>query len=170
MKKILNVTLALIVIAATLLSLTSCSEYKGRTENERTYYLPHDMQERSFPDIPIAYSNNEATFVLIVWGRAELADQWYLDEDFDVFTLTEKFIYYNGYGPEYEYDEERGIVTLNALATEYEGQTELDYFFNFLAVTDGYAYIVTMHCDEDLKDKYAPLFDEWASMFTVAGA
>lgn len=169
MKNLLKTLAVLLLVAICTLTAVSCE--KGgdvtRTENELTYTLPPDMTERNYQDIPVAFSNGEATFVLIVWGRREYATNWYISEEFDVIDATEKHIEANGYANEYDYDEVRGVTTLSAYATEYEGSEELDFFYNLIAVTENYVYIVTMHCDEELGEKYKPVFEDWAAKITV---
>jgi len=169
MKRFINTLISICLILASIFSLISCSpdSLVKYTENEITYYLPRYMEKRELPNIPFSFSNNEAEFVLIIWGKSELALNWYLDEDFDIIALADKFVYYNDYETTYKHDTERGVITLSAFATEYVDSFEIDYFYNLIGLTDNYAYIVTLHCDEELKDKYAPLFEEWASLITI---
>ncbi len=170
MKRAVKVLLAFLIIATTLVSTVSCKDDGPitYTENELTYVLPQDMTERNYEYIPIAYSNNEAKFVLMVFGRREFATDWYISEDFDVVSVTETFIEANKYGVGYNHDKERDVTTFSALATEYEDSEELDYFAHLIAVTEGYVYIVTMHCDEVYAEKYTPIFESWLSQIKVA--
>ena len=168
MKKTVKALALIILLCVAILSVTSCqNSYVTRKESELTYSLPRYMTERNYQNIQVAYSNGEATFVLMIWGREEIADSWDLSDEFGLVEMTERFIEFNEYEVDYLYDEQRNVTTLSTYATEYVGSDELDYFFNLLALTENYAYIVTIHCDEALAEEYAPLFEEWQSKISV---
>ena len=169
MKRIVNFLAAILLICSVSASLFACSgEYVKRTENELTYYLPQDFSEKNYEGIQVCYATPKATFILTVWSREQLASNWYITDDFDIIKLTEEFISLNEYEAEnYEYDEARGVTTLHAYATEYYDSDDIDLFYNLLAVTEGYAYIVTLHCDEAVAEEHIELFEDILSRIEV---
>ena len=170
MKRIVSLFVVFVLFAAMMLGLISCSndDFVMRKENEITYYLPKDFTEKNYEGIPLCYANNEAAFILTVWGRDELKNSWDLPSDFDIIRFTDEFMDLNDYqAGAYTYDEARGVTTLFAYATEYEDSDDIDLFCNLLALTDDYAYIVTLHCDEAYASKYTPLFEDILSRIEI---
>lgn len=178
MKRIVNILISMLLIFATLATLVGCDGFVKRTENEITYYLPGNFDEKNYEGIQVCYSDLKASFILTVWGKEELRKSWNADpylpyednlpEDFDVKNLTDAFIILNDYEKgAYKYDEARDVTTLFAYATEYYDAEQLDLFYNLLAVTEKYVYIVTLHCDESYAAEYTELFEDILSRIEI---
>lgn len=175
MKSILKgITLTLLVFCLAVSSV-SCGADSTLDENGNRLYsefgffyrLPIDMDKKSVPYASILHSNTEATFMMTHLDREGLEENE-IDPDIKITRYADKFILLNHYdGTEYNYDEESGKVDFFVEKT-FEEEEETVLYYHVLLRNEYVVYIVTMHCDISLKDKYAPIFSEWGSYIYVA--
>ena len=178
MKHLLKVFFAVMLLVATVISAVSCGSDSNVDENGNFLYgefgffyrLPPDMDKKTVSYASILHSNREATFMMTYLDTEGLEENEF-DPDIKINRYADKFILLNHYdGTEYNYDKESGKVDFFFEKTFDEGEEseETVLYYHLLIRNDYAVYIVTMHCDISLKDKYTPIFTEWGSYIYVA--
>ena len=174
MKKTVIALISIILSLATLISLVSCDEdvpegYVKYEEYGFTYMLPEEMDKKTVSYAAICHSNREAT-LMVDYFDAESLEEMEIDSNITIKRYADKFLLLNDYDDTvYTYDEERDRVYFFAEKTFDEGEVteESVLYYHLLMRNDYVVYIVTLYCDVSLKEKYTPIFLEWADRMSI---
>lgn len=174
MKKSITALISIILSLATLLSLVSCGEdvpdgYVKYEEYGFSYMLPVEMDKKTVSYAAICHSNREAT-LMVDYLEAESLEEMEIDPNITIKRYADKFLLLNDYDDTvYTYDEERDRVYFFAEKTFEKGEAneETVLYYHLLMRNDYVIYIVTLYCDISLKDKYTPIFLEWADYMSI---
>ena len=187
MKKILSLTLALVVLSLSVFALFSCGEDDGHYKKiGLSFYLtPGEFHESTYPDCDIAYTKImrdengnsqgiEAEFTVNAMSYQELEEATYNDMPdpwpTNVKDYIRNFVIVNGFSlKDYTYDEEKNIAQIK-IDFEYpaEAGDRPDEYCHFVVMDNGEAiYFITYSCKQTLREKYEPIFDSWVSMLEL---
>lgn len=173
MKIILKKIMLLVLQAAIIISLVSCNEddspFKTYKEYGLTYTLPKEMKVKNVEYADLCYFDGRAEVLISVFNRDLIgsADEGglNLNPDISVDDYAERFIFWNDYDTEFEFDEKRNVATF--FATPPEEYASNDEYYHVITRNHDYIYVVIMCCDSDIMDEYREKFIEWGNSVSV---
>ena len=171
MKKSILKLLSVILIASSLLCLLSSCKDEEEIDGYYVYGLHFDIGDGynaiKVPYAENCYTNGESFFFFQVFSGEGIEETLGYAPDITVERYTQQFCLENKLDPySYEYDSERDITTLKYVY-EYdksdEGTAHLppEFYYHMIMRGTAHLYIITMTCDEALRETYEPKFDSW---------
>ncbi len=167
MKRLFKTTLLLLLVLATLTAVAACKKDDGMRTYDSAglkFTLPKDMKEANVTYADLCYANGECEFFIYFYTNTELLTVLYIDKNSTVLEYADWFVNVANKDRyphiESEYDEERGVLRQWYV---YEPDGENTFYYDYIVRTDTNLYHVTMSCDGEDKEKYKPIFDEWAT-------
>lgn len=181
MKKILSLTLTLVILALSIFALFSCGNDGNYKKIGLSFYLPTEFTESNYADCDIAFTKLklgedgksegiEAEFTVNAMSYQELEESTYNNMPdpwpTNVRDYIRNFVIVNGFSlNDYTYDEERNVAEIK-IDFQYpaEAGDRPDEYCHFIVMDNGEAiYFITYSCKKTMREHYEPLFDEWAA-------
>ena len=169
MKTVIKKLLPIILIFATLFTLSGCGdkEWKTYKEGEFVYTLPRTMKKLSVPAeyADIVFGNSDgAEFCLFFYTPDQLFDtpisldkQCTTEEYADkYFSLMDGLKIYTGLVRTYDPETDVTVQT-------YIYEPENLFFYDYIIRNENVLVHVWMVVDADLREQYEPIFADWAS-------
>ena len=161
MKKIKYITVAVLLLLATVFSLASCG---GKYHVNGLHYT----LGKDFEHIKVTYSENcyydgHAYFYFNVYSHEGIEETLGFDGDITVEDYTKKFCALNGLPVVYEYDTERDRTIIKCHARDFslgsEPVIEEEFYYFTIFRGTAHLYIVTMSAPDEMRAEYEPMFD-----------
>ncbi len=173
MKKTLKTLLLFLLLLSTLIAAVSCKEDDGLVTYDTAgikFKLPKEMREANVSYADLAYAdNNGCEFFIYFYSATELLTMLYIDKDSTVLEYADWFVNVANKDRytdiEREYDEAGAKLIQHYL---YEPNGENIYFYDFIIRNESNLYHITMSCDGGAREKYKPIFDEWATYIELS--
>ncbi len=172
MKKIIVKLLFVIVLASTVLSVTSCDdgELKSYSEAGLNFKLPSNMKKFAVEWADICYGDYDNTtenplFFVYYYSSEALLEDLFLGTDITVSEYADWFINVNEYTNVEKTLSEDGT----SIVLKYIYEDESDFYFDYIVRNEAVLAHVTMCCRAEYRAKYEPIFTEWMSYISLAG-
>ena len=182
MKKILS----LILVLASLLLLASCGdtvEGEGNNHSEigLSFYLSDDFEKASFQGYSHAFTNGEAEFLINAMSYEQLESSEGSDGNYkepwpsDLYSYVRRFAIENNISLSnytFDHDKQRGDIKYVYDYELEEGEDEASRleseYCHYVFLDNGEAiYFITYSCRVSFREKYEPLFNDWASKLVL---
>lgn len=175
MKKLVSNLILISMMLGLALGLVSC----GEDENDLVSYaeagiyfkLPGYMEEYNVPAAQAdkCYGDRDnleegVEFSIYYYTKQTLMTTLFLSGDSTVKEYADWFVAANSYEMEIEEDYQE---TEQKITLKYYYEPEDIFFYDFILRDNLILVHVTMLCDNDYREKWEPIFDEWKSYISL---
>ena len=171
MKSIFKKLSVILLLITMIISATACGEDDSPNVTHKelglTFTLPKTMIKKNVEYADLCYFDGKVEFFVSVFHRDKLASNeeggLNLNPNISVDDYAERFIFWNEYEVEFQFDEELNIATFFADAPAEYG----DSYYHVITRNDDYLYVVIICCDTELMEGYKDTFIEWGKTISA---
>ncbi|MBE6644764.1 MAG: hypothetical protein E7612_05220 [Ruminococcaceae bacterium] len=166
MKKILSIITVFSLILATLLSTSSCSEDKNKTECVAglQFTIPKYMSKKVASDYGVYQNDDDGTrFCVYYYAEEKISED--IGESATVKAYCDWYVMKNKISLTSEnYDADKNLTVVEYLTVADEAER---YCYDYIIRDGNTLYHVSMSCDSDLKSDYVKTFKKWTKSFKI---